>query len=525
MSNNTSNLDLSSTQYPTIFSGINRYDINNKPFNTYKKWDISSGSDTNLVLPLNAIYSSIERPTYGSTNIIYDTNIDGSYLVTTYFSINHLFYKRKDQPYNTFGSTTNQINKFLYQSASIFSIPGKRIGAGIKPTSFEFTASASPYTFNLKDDKYGNVYVTSFPTSSIVNDCVFYEGFNEYFDTTRVKYDNEYSAYVSYVPGITLTDTLTGDNIGYCARFNGSAYIKQDLNGFYDRDHDYALSFFINAKNIYAGENIILSKLDLESTSNQYPFQVTVDYDILRFKTYSSTNGLFTISSSLTIESWQHVICQKSGSNMQLYINGTIVASASNPAFSLQTSVNDGSGLIDNNGKLYIGGISPDSSNLIGDLDEIRVYNKSLSISEINALKDRSGYGTCLQTNIVGNVFHDQGIVVISSPNPVYHNIINIPNYNAYYRSTLKTTEFSALIRVPAGQYNMSLNSSLLKDDNETYQPFVSGSDFSPYITTIGLYNPEGILMAVAKLAQPIKKRSDVDLNFLIQLDIDQPMS
>jgi hypothetical protein len=30
--------------------------------------------------------------------------------------------------------------------------------------------------------------------------------------------------------------------------------------------------------------------------------------------------------------------------------------------------------------------------------------------------------------------------------------------------------------------------------------------------------------MAIAKLAQPIKKRSDMDLNFLIQIDLDQPI-
>jgi hypothetical protein len=209
---------------------------------------------------------------------------------------------------------------------------------------------------------------------------------------------------------------------------------------------------------------------------------------------------------------------------MYVHVNGINIASQSNPAFSLQTSVNDGNLNINNNSPLYIGGFGTNTSNLTADLDEVRIFNKGLDISEINALKDRSANGTCLQTNIVGNVFHNHGMVVISSPNPLYKDIINIPGYNASYRSTLKTNEFSTLIRVPAGQYNMSLNQSLLKDDNETYQTFVSGSDFSPYITTIGLYNSEGVLMAVAKLAQPIKKRNDVDLNFLIQLDTDQPI-
>ena len=68
----------------------------------------------------------------------------------------------------------------------------------------------------------------------------------------------------------------------------------------------------------------------------------------------------------------------------------------------------------------------------------------------------------------------------------------------------------------------MSTNLTLTQDDDSTYLSFVSGSDFSPYITTIGLYNDAGELLAIGKLAQPIKKRNDVDMNFLIRLDLDK---
>jgi hypothetical protein len=67
----------------------------------------------------------------------------------------------------------------------------------------------------------------------------------------------------------------------------------------------------------------------------------------------------------------------------------------------------------------------------------------------------------------------------------------------------------------------MSTNLSLTQDDDQTYFPFVSGSDFAPYITTIGLYDDAGQLVAIGKLAQPIKKRNDVDMNFLIRIDLD----
>jgi hypothetical protein len=68
----------------------------------------------------------------------------------------------------------------------------------------------------------------------------------------------------------------------------------------------------------------------------------------------------------------------------------------------------------------------------------------------------------------------------------------------------------------------MSTNLTLTRDDDKTYLPFVSSSAFAPYITTVGLYNDSGELLAIGKLAQPIKKRDDVDMNFLIRIDLDK---
>jgi hypothetical protein len=88
--------------------------------------DYISGSLLSSILVLQGIYTDVNfLPALGSTLTYNDAaNIDGSLQSVTYFSINHLFYKYKDQPYNTFGPTNlNRTKKFLYESASIFSIP------------------------------------------------------------------------------------------------------------------------------------------------------------------------------------------------------------------------------------------------------------------------------------------------------------------------------------------------------------------------------------------------------------------
>ena len=118
-------------------------------------------------------------------------------------------------------------------------------------------------------------------------------------------------------------------------------------------------------------------------------------------------------------------------------------------------------------------------------------------------------------------MFSKQGLVVISSADYRFNDILANP-YTASYQSTVTINELSTIAKLDAGDFNMSTNLSLTQDDDSTYHSFVSGSDFAPYITTIGLYNEAGQLLAIGKLAQPIKKRNDVDMNFLIRIDLDK---
>ena len=54
-------------------------------------------------------------------------------------------------------------------------------------------------------------------------------------------------------------------------------------------------------------------------------------------------------------------------------------------------------------------------------------------------------------------------------------------------------------------------------------KPFVTGSNFSPYFTTIGLYNKVGELLAIGKLASAIQNRNDVDITVKVRFDLDGP--
>lgn len=524
--------------YPTVFKKINSSDVNVSPFQTYKLWTVISGSSTSNVLPLQAIYSDINTlPALGTSLTFNDaSNIDGSLQSITYFSINHLYFKNKSEPMKTYGPTDlNRTKKFLYQSASILSFPQIKVGEGIKPASFILTASfnsgstygtsfygtgsyVTPVPLYIKSDRYGNLYDESFNTSSIISQVKWYEGFNEYFDTSRVNYN---SSGITYIPGITTTDGYQGP-IGRAAKFDGTGYIKTTLDGFYDRNHDYAISFFISASN--TGTNKIIATKATSSLTPQYPFRIELSgSDQIIFSAAGSTEFKTEITSSATSNSWTHVVCQKTGSELQMYINGTLHASASSVLLIDTNSPFTASARIDNTSPLFIGGFESDS-NLSGVLDEIRIYNKSLTSTQVGYLADRSEGGTFMQTNHVGNVFAKQGVAVISSPDYRYDNIINLP-YTASYRSTKTIYEMGVTAKINSGDFNVSSNLSLTADDDVTFKSFTTGSVFAPYITTIGLYDNAGQLLAIGKLAQPVRKRSDVDMNFLIRVDLDRNIS
>jgi hypothetical protein len=90
---------------------------------------------------------------------------------------------------------------------------------------------------------------------------------------------------------------------------------------------------------------------------------------------YINTGGsdvAATGTSALTPGTWAHLALTYDGSNLRLYVNGTLV----------RTTANTGS-LITSTGNLSIGGNSIWGEYFNGLIDEVRVYNRALSQSEI----------------------------------------------------------------------------------------------------------------------------------------------
>lgn len=117
-----------------------------------------------------------------------------------------------------------------------------------------------------------------------------------------------------------------------------------------------------------------------------------------------------------------------------------------------------------------------------------------------------------------GNIIYEDGILIFTGTGSGVGTTFSASNIEFQSSITLYETQYKCTIR--ANEYNYSLNPSLLKSGStDTYKDFVTGSDFSPYVTTVGLYNENQELIAVGKLAQPLPTSQTTDTTILINID------
>lgn len=188
-----------------------------------------------------------------------------------------------------------------------------------------------------------------------------------------------------------------------------------------------------------------------------------------------------------------------------------------------------------NDNNFFIGSNGTNNGVFSGSLDEIRVYKKGLSSEEITYLSDNSFQnGYAYQTSRVGNIFYKSGTVVVSDPRPKYANAMlgQFGNFDyggtdygftGSFRGTTTFYEHEIICKIRRSEFNFTLNPSVRKDKDpyaDSVEDYVTSSFFNPYVTSIGLYNENRDLVAVAKLASPLEKRDDVDMNIIIRFDV-----
>jgi len=178
----------------------------------------------------------------------------------------------------------------------------------------------------------------------------------------------------------------------------------------------------------------------------------------------------------------------------------------------------------------FVGVISI-SSKLFGDNIQPKSFNYTFISGSTHTITD-DGEGNLLSGSInVGNIIYSHGIAVITNQ-ALASGSVETTNVTCSFSSSLIIYESQYKCTIRENEFNYTLNPSTVSSSanisgswyNFPYPTgsvydYVTSSYFSPFITTIGLYNENQELLAVGKLAQPLQTSNTTDTTILINLD------
>ena len=497
-------------------------------------------------------------------------------------SLDHKYYRYPFSPDKTLELTNiNKTDKFLFMSGSTLSIPYGSVGEKIKHKSLTIVSniqnykSFPNYIVSLYDDGNGNLKDQLIDSASFAKktNSIFHLSFNNLYRKfpqnlgllNTSNSENTFSN-VRLEPGVTVTDGSVHDFSGLSGYFTSSlvSYIQLNDNTKFNnfgKCDDWAMSVWISPINTLITGSIlskgkIFSERYIEKESGiikdrdktvdmpipgignfsefKTPFQLSLYNQHVHFQSSDASTQVHISASANYRSDWMHVLVTNSSSICNLYINGT-KSGQTGILPRKETS---------NTAYTFIGSHGRDAADSFqGNIAEFRVYDYAVTQTQITSLANQNFYsGSLYQNSTAGNSFYKNGQLVISSPLPKYNNVFisssnNIAtDFKVKYKSSHTIYENEVLVRVPKSAANISVNPSATYRPSTGYDNtctnqekdngpgefrksmFITGSAM-PYITTIGLYDDKARLLAVGKLAEPVQKRNDIDMNFVVRWD------
>ena len=166
-------------------------------------------------------------------------------------------------------------------------------------------------------------------------------------------------------------------------------------------------------------------------------------------------------------------------------------------------------------------GVISISKNIFGDYINPNTFIYKYNIGSDITLYD-NGEGLVYKsgsTDYCGIINYAHGLIILTSGS-LTTNFTASNNITCSFQSSRTIYETQYKCTIKPDEFNFSLNPSLISGStNGTVYNFVTGSYFSPYVTTIGLYNEAQELLMVAKLGQPLPTSDTTDTTILINID------
>jgi hypothetical protein len=515
-----------------MFKLIDPQNISKRSFLSHKTFTVThatSGSYGNFVV--QALSGSKHNYTSGSdlvTHIVSGSGTSGEvsssyYAKPTYFVLNQLHY---DNKLNSF-ETNRYTKRELHQSSSIFSIPRNLYGERIKKGSVKLSDISNGITFDIRDDEDGNLYDFAFSGSYAAYKSSSYDrtqGIDSVGSGSQI-------GNVFYEQGLlVITDTGSYSQVG-----RGTSYSLEFQATQRHYEYEYVCTAnqyeFNNTMNISAtagrsgsismtsGPEKVVSTLEgAPITDRDGRIRIDLDKSLYRlFPPGSSPKG------ELVRTAWSSGVIAGHGSSTmgEWSTDGTAtVRSGSGTELILSASTGPGSTVVAKafqsisvkKGKDYVfsGDYNINTTNsgtgkaLISDdgylSNNYRVTSEPLYNLEYSSVPGTSRhfslpFRATQDTHHIGLIMEDN-----SEDDAVSWENISIKEWHGFDSGI--------------GDYESSYKAG------DTYNNFVTHSEFRPYVTQIGLYDDHHQLLAIAKLGTPIKLDDQYDTSFVVRFDV-----
>jgi hypothetical protein len=530
------------------FKSINPGDVTCSPFKAHKSWEYSTSQSFDELQhagikfleglkPTTAVYTNgvinistqqhLEDP-----SCQYINDFDSSYLGVDWYGINNKYFKNHKNINDEYlgevgGPTINNNDLHLYENVSIISIPTDKIGEGIEKNSFVCSYDYNG-SHNLYDDGKGYIIDTALYSGSITQSID--SEIIKLIPQTLVNETsyNTLANCTSFIMVVPVCNNISYNNGSYVFNINSYIKFKDDSNLCNLTLQD---NFTIVFSNIYISpqECTLLAKnfnTDTNTLTNQAPFKVSLKKVDSMISTIVFECGTASISYNIMSIGTYNIICKKEGINISLYIDGNLCCT---------TTINPNM-QIHNNNMIYIGCNGNSTNHYIGNIGGFHLFKKALNDEEINYISFKNSINNIK----VGRIDYNTGIIMITDPRTAYkklfkkftkdingtQQLLNTAqsDINIKWRSTITIYENEVLVRLRQDEFTFTMNPSIRVnkslDSDLVSVAYTQDKTWTPYITTIGLYNDVGQLLVVATLAHPIKKRDDVDISFLLRFDM-----
>lgn len=156
----------------------------------------------------------------------------------------------------------------------------------------------------------------------------------------------------------------------------------------------------------------------------------------------------------------------------------------------------------------------------------------------INSLTGSAGYGSGVYGtliygteggnigDVVGQIFYSHGIAVFTTSSmaalgaEMSSSLSNLSKLSVNFSSSIRIYENQYKCVINENEFQFSLNPTLLSGSlDDVYYSYVTGSTFTPYITTVGLYNENNELLVVGKLSSAIPIAQQTDTTIIVNFD------